>query len=177
MRIAEHGHSPFSGLLSCREGASSITMAYPLRSARRFYVISQQHGLLAPINSDRINVISSVIHFRRYANGYNGPPSPSQILLQPEDIEQGSGPKDTVHSSRYAATAYKMFEAAATTFATLAVLGYVGQLLKYITVEGASYSRFDASSWQIYIKACPSSRYSDLATYASNVMNTSHIYN
>ena len=98
-------------------------MAYPLQSARRIYVVLQQHGLFAPINSDRVRIISPVLQFRRYANGYNGPPSPSQILLQPEDIEESVGPNDSVHSSRYVATAYKMFEAAATTFATLAVLG------------------------------------------------------
>ncbi|KAL9103615.1 MAG: hypothetical protein Q9187_008987, partial [Circinaria calcarea] len=101
-------------------------MAYPLRSARHFPFVLYQPRFLAPIDSYYANTKPPVIRLQRYANGYSGPPSPSQILLQPEDIEEGSGPKDTVHGSRYAATAYKMFEAAATTFATLAVLGVAG---------------------------------------------------
>ena len=106
-------------------------MAYPLCSARRFCFVLYQPRLLTPVGSNYANTKPPVIQFRRYANGYSGPPSPSQILLQPEENEEGSGPKDTVHGSRYAATAYKMFEAAATTFATLAVLGYVRHLCQY----------------------------------------------
>ena len=61
----------------------------------------------------------------RLASNY-GPPSPGQVGPQPGD-DGGAGGEDDGSSRRFrtsdVSTGYKMFESAATTFASLAVLG------------------------------------------------------
>ena len=69
--------------------------------------------------------LSLCLHSRRYAGGIGGP-APGQIDLQGEDAEASTQnePKET--RSNWSPTLFKMFESAATTFASILVLGMAG---------------------------------------------------
>ena len=61
---------------------------------------------------------------RRHINGSVGP-SPSQLGPQEEDTEESTKTENNKSTSKWAPTLFKMFESAATTFASLFVLGLV----------------------------------------------------
>ena len=65
------------------------------------------------------------LHFRRYASGVGGP-TPGQIDLQGEDVEDYAQTERRKIWSIWSPTLFKMFESAATTFASILVLGLAG---------------------------------------------------
>lgn len=64
------------------------------------------------------------LHFRRYAGGVGGS-TPGQIELQREDVEDAQTERRKTWSN-WSPTLFKMFESAATTLASILVLGLAG---------------------------------------------------
>ena len=62
---------------------------------------------------------------RHYAAGIGGP-TPGQIDLQSEDAEEQMQTEPKFTRSNWSPTLFKMFESAATTFASILVLGLAG---------------------------------------------------
>ena len=65
------------------------------------------------------------LHFRRYAGGLGGP-TPGQIDLQGQDAKEYTQTERRKTWSSWSPTLFKMLESAATTFATILVLGLAG---------------------------------------------------
>ena len=115
----------------CRiQGFCKMTRArsFWLRS-ELFKRYSQQntklYSLLGLNGAGSLTRLSLCLHSRRYAAGIGGP-APGQIELQGEDAEANTQnePKET--RSNWSPTLFKMFESAATTFASILVLGMAG---------------------------------------------------
>ncbi len=83
------------------------------------------YSLLGLGGAGSLTKLSLCLHSRRYAGGIGGP-APGQIDLQGEDAEANTQnePKET--RSNWSPTLFKMFESAATTFASILVLGMAG---------------------------------------------------
>ena len=100
-------------------------MIVQFRPMNSFRVInrSQQvpnlrRNLVAPFSK-------SILHFeidRRCINGFGGP-TPGQVGPQGHEAEEPQGSKGTSSSPKWGPTMFKMFESAATTFASILVLG------------------------------------------------------
>ncbi len=58
---------------------------------------------------------------RRSVNGLSGP-SPGQIERQTDEAEEAQGSKESPPNLKWGPTVFKMFESAATTFASILVL-------------------------------------------------------
>ena len=77
---------------------------------------------------------------RRYVNGSVGP-SPGQFGPQGENIEDPTETENNKSTSKWGPTLFKMFESAATTFASLFVLGLVDTKSKTHSDDGADSRR------------------------------------
>ena len=64
-------------------------------------------------------------HSRRYAGGIGGP-TPGQIDIQETDAEDNTQTERKKTSNSWSPSLFKMFESAATTFASILVLGLAG---------------------------------------------------
>ncbi|KAF2267786.1 hypothetical protein CC78DRAFT_456403 [Lojkania enalia] len=78
---------------------------------------------------------------RRLLTGQSGPPTPGNDAPNPVDdaTEGAEGEEESDRKAKYKATAFKMFEAAMTTLASISVLGLVGysytRYYKYLVLE------------------------------------------
>ncbi len=90
----------------------------PLR--RHSYQAGKFHLLLGDFQRPSIAIRVE----RRHVNGSVGP-SPGQFGPQGEDTEKTTKIEDNKPTSKWGPTIFKMFESAATTFASLFVLGLV----------------------------------------------------
>ena len=93
----------------------------PVLLCRHSYQIGKFHLLRFGV-SQRPSIAIRIE--RRHINGSVGP-SPDQFGLQREDTEKPTKTEDNKPMSRWGPTFFKMFESAATTFASLFVLGLV----------------------------------------------------
>ena len=101
---------------------------------------------------------------RHYAGAIGGPSTPGQIDLQGEDAEgqARTGPKNTQSSWR--PTLFKMFESAATTFASILVLGLAG----YGYHRVRSFLAQNNSTTNSYSTCKPSSKSESLSMLCSS---------
>lgn len=112
--------------LSCSIGFRE--MAYVKSRSLRFEIVkrySQQNILLGLIGAHSPTRTSVCLRSRRYVGGIGGP-TPGQIEPQGEDAEERTQPDPKKTRSSWSPTLFKMFESAATTFASILVLGLAG---------------------------------------------------
>lgn len=107
-------------------------MAYAMSFCRRSEVFkrySQQnkkiYSLVVLSGAGSPTKTSFCLHSRRYVGGIGGP-TPVQIELQGEDAEAYTQTERKETRSGWSPTLFKMFESAATTFASILVLGMAG---------------------------------------------------
>ena len=106
-------------------------MAYAILSCLRLetYRLYRQdakfHSLFRVIQGSSTKRVSFCLRSRDYATGVGGPAS-RQIELQQEDGEENSQSEKNDTRSRWSPTLFKMFESAATTIASILVLGLAG---------------------------------------------------
>lgn len=85
----------------------------------KFYSLLGLNGARLPTK------MSSCLLSRRYAGGIGGP-TPGQIMLQGEDAEEPTQTERKKTQPSWSPTFFRMFESAATTFASILVLGLAG---------------------------------------------------
>lgn len=86
---------------------------------------SQQNILLGLTGARPPRRTSVFLRSRRFTGGIGGP-TPGQIEPQGEDAEERTQPYQKKTRSSWSPTVFKMFESAATTFASILVLGLAG---------------------------------------------------
>ena len=103
-------------------------MSFRLRSGIFQRHVQQNIELCFPLRLDAA-ILSTRIPFgqrsRRYAGGIGGS-TPGQIDLQEEDAEDNTQTKRKRTSTSWSPSLFRMFESAATTFASILVLGLAG---------------------------------------------------
>lgn len=116
-------------------------MAYVKSRSLRFEIVkrySQQNILLGLIGAHSPTRTSVCLRSRRYVGGIGGP-TPGQIEPQGEDAEERTQPDPKKTRSSWSPTLFKMFESAATTFASILVLGLAGygyhRYYKYLVLK------------------------------------------
>lgn len=86
---------------------------------------AQTYRLFRPTGAPSPTGVLFGVHFRRYANGV-GRATPGQIDLQGKYAEEYAPTERRKTSSNWSPTLFKMFESAATTLASILVLGLAG---------------------------------------------------
>jgi len=83
---------------------------------------SYQTAKFHPFLNSRFPTSTRVIRpIERYVNGFSGP-SPGQIGPQGEEADASNADEKSLPTSKWSPTFFKMFESAATTFASILVL-------------------------------------------------------
>ena len=106
--------------------AYAKSFCWRLEGSKRYsQQITRFYSPLGPVGARSPMEISLNLPSRRYVGSIGGP-TPGQIELQGEDAEEYTqiGPRKT--RSSWSPTLFKMFESAATTFASIIVLGLAG---------------------------------------------------
>ena len=79
-----------------------------------------------------------LLRISRSYSGIPGPPTPGQVSPQNDEVDEPQ-PEGSPNASKWAETLFKMFESAATTFASLLVLGLAGygyhRYYKYLVLQ------------------------------------------
>ena len=107
-------------------------MAHALPSSLRLEVFKRCRNSKVELNSRHAlfrgrspTTVALCLSSRHYAGGFGGP-TPGQIDLQAEDAEESTQSERKTPRSNWSPTLFKMFESAATTFASILVLGLAG---------------------------------------------------
>ena len=105
--------------------AYGILPCLRLETFRRYSQQNANSSLLKILRRQPPTRISFYRPSRNYAGGLGGP-TPGQLELQGEDAEEPMESKRKFTQTSWIPTLFKMFESAATTFASILVLGLAG---------------------------------------------------